>query len=95
MYNINLLRTGKWKAVEAALVEGASIDSTVRVTGVSKPTILKLLRDLGTASALYHDRHVRGLRPKDIQSAEICSFNYCNEKNIETATSASSRAESV
>ena len=34
------------------LVEGMSIRATVRMTGVSKPTILKLLRDLRTACAL-------------------------------------------
>lgn len=40
--------------VVTALVEGASINSVVGMTGVSKPTILKLLADLGTACAKYH-----------------------------------------
>ncbi len=84
---MNQLKTSKRKAVVAALVEGMSINSTVRMTGVSKPTILKLLRDLGTACAIYHDEHVRGLRPERVQSDEIWSFNYCKERTVETAKS--------
>lgn len=61
---MNRLSTSKRKAVVAALVEGASINSTVRMTGVSKPTILKLIRDLGSACEAYHDEHVRGLKPE-------------------------------
>ncbi len=70
---MNRLSISKRKAVIAALVEGVSINSTVRMTGVSKPTILKLLRDLGTACAFYYDEHVRGLRPQRVQTDKICS----------------------
>lgn len=31
------------------------------MTGVAKTTILRLIRDLGEACAVYHDKHVRGL----------------------------------
>jgi hypothetical protein len=41
--------------VIAALVEGASINATSRMTGVAKHTILKLLKDMGCACAAYHD----------------------------------------
>jgi transposase len=44
---MNKLNKEKQKQVVSALVEGASINSVVRMTGVSKPTILKLLADLG------------------------------------------------
>jgi transposase len=37
------------RAAVAALVEGCSIRSTVRMTGVSKNTIAKLLIELGAA----------------------------------------------
>jgi transposase InsO family protein len=43
------------KAVIAALVEGNSIRSTVRMTGVAKNTVAKLLVDLGYACAAHHD----------------------------------------
>jgi len=79
---MNRLKVDKRKAVVAALVEGASVNSTVRMTGVSKPTILKLLRDLGCACAAFHDRTVRGLRPKSIQCDEVWSFIGCKQKNV-------------
>jgi hypothetical protein len=44
---MNILQTEKRVQVVAALVEGNSINSIVRMTGVAKYTILNLLRDLG------------------------------------------------
>lgn len=69
----------------AALVEGCSIRSTVRMTGVSKNTIQKLVADLGLACAEYSDLAMRGLRCKRIQCDEIWGFVYCKEKNIPEA----------
>jgi len=92
---MNRLRTSKRKAVVAALVEGVGINATSRLTDVSKPTILKLLRDLGTACADFHDQTVRGLRPERIQTDEIWSFNYCKQKNVPRATAAPSWAGDV
>lgn len=46
------LATDKRTAVIAALVEGASINATCRMTGVAKHTILKLLKDMGCACAV-------------------------------------------
>lgn len=79
---MNNLNVEKQKAVIAALVEGTSINSTVRMTGVSKPTILKLLRDLGDVCAAYHDKHVRRLKPAQVQTDEIWSFCYAKQKNV-------------
>ena len=42
-------------AVITALVEGCSVRSTSRMTGVVKGTILRLLEDVGTACAEYQD----------------------------------------
>ena len=92
---MNQLGINKRKAVVAALVEGSSINSTVRMTSVSKPTILKLLRDLGSACAAYHDEHVRALKPKRVQADEIWSFNYCKQKNVSTAKAAPEGAGDV
>jgi IS1 family transposase len=68
--------------VVAALVEGNSIRATVRMTGVAKNTVVKLLADLGEACLRYHDSHVRGVRSKRIQCDEIWSFCYAKEKNL-------------
>lgn len=61
---MNRLGVEKKKAVVSALVEGVSINSTVRMTGVAKTTILRLVRSLGHACAAYHNQHVRGLKPE-------------------------------
>lgn len=65
-----------------ALVEGNSIRSTVRMTGVAKNTIVKLLADLGSACAKYHNKHVRDLTSKKIQVDEIWGFCYAKQKNV-------------
>lgn len=82
---MNKLKADKAKAVIAALMEGVGVNATARLTGVSKPTILKLQRDLGLACAAYHDEHVRGLKPASIQCDEIWAFVHCKQKNVATA----------
>jgi IS1 family transposase len=67
--------------VVAALVEGNSIRSTVRMTGVAKNTIVKLLVELGAACYAFHDQHVRGLKCKRVQCDEIWSFVGAKMKN--------------
>lgn len=72
----------KRSQVVAALVEGNSVNSTVRMTGVSKVTILKLLADLGPKCADYQDRNIRNLKSRRIQCDEIWQFCYAKEKNV-------------
>jgi IS1 family transposase len=79
---MNKLSTEKRVAVVAALVEGNSIRATARMTNVSKPTILKLLADLGTVCGDYHDRIVRDVTCKRIQLDEIWSFVGAKQKNV-------------
>ena len=68
--------------VVAALVEGNSVRSTVRMTGVSKNTVIKLLLDLADACAEYHDMHVRGLRVRRLQCDEIWQFVGAKARNV-------------
>lgn len=65
-----------------ALVEGASINATCRMTGAAKHTVLKLLKDLGCAAASYHDQNVRNLRVRRVQADEIWAFVYGKDKNL-------------
>ncbi len=58
------------------------MNSVVRMTGVSKPTILKLLADLGTACAKYQDEKLRNLPCKRVQADEIWSFCFAKDKNL-------------
>jgi IS1 family transposase len=79
---MNRLDKMKQAQVIAALVEGNSIRSTVRMTGVAKNTIVKLLADVGKACAEYQDKTFHNLTCKRIQCDEIWSFCYSKEKNV-------------
>src|SRR5688572_6635571 len=81
LHHMNKLPMAKQVAVVAALVEGNSIRATARMTDVSKPTILKLLADLGTVCATYHDAHVRNVKVQLVQCDEIWAFVGAKQKN--------------
>jgi IS1 family transposase len=68
--------------VISALVEGCSIRAIVRMTGVAKNTVAKLLLDLGEVCAEYHDKHVRNVKCNRIQADEIWSFVGMKQKNV-------------
>ena len=82
---MNQLTTAERAQVVAALVEGNSINSTVRMTGISKPTILKLIRDLGEACQRFHDNRVRGLTCRRLECDEVWAFVHTKEKNVPAA----------
>lgn len=79
---MNRLDDSKRAQVVAALVEGTSIRSTVRMTGVAKNTIAKLLTALGTACSEYLDKTLVNLPSKRIQCDEIWSFVYAKQRNV-------------
>ena len=68
--------------VTSCLLEGCSIRATVRLTGVAKNTIVKLLADLGCSCAGYHNRNVRNLKVRRLQCDEIWSFVGAKAKNV-------------
>jgi IS1 family transposase len=79
---MNRLTIEKQTQVLAALVEGNSIRATVRLTGVAKNTIVKLLAEVGEACEAYHNRVVRNLACQRIQCDEIWSFCYAKDRNL-------------
>lgn len=79
---MNRLNTPKRVQVVSALVEGNSINAIVRMTGVAKHTVLKLIEDMGCACAAYHHRNVRGLRVRRLQCDEIWAFVGAKAKNV-------------
>ncbi len=79
---MNKLSTSKRIQVISALVEGAGVNSVSRMTGVGKPTILRLLANLGKACREYQDRTLRNLTCKRIQVDEIWSFCHGKDKNL-------------
>jgi hypothetical protein len=79
MNRLNIMQRSQ---VIAALVEGTSVNATVRMTGVAKHTILKLLKDIGCVCAEYHNRIVRNVNARRAQCDEIWAFCYAKEKNL-------------
>ncbi len=79
---MNRLSAERRCAVLQALVEGVSIRGTERITGVSKPTILKLLRDMGTVAADQLDKRLRNLPCLRIECDEMWGFIYAKQKNL-------------
>src|SRR5437660_2531665 len=68
--------------VISCLIEGCSIRATVRMTGVAKNTVVKLLADIGCACASYHNRSVRNLKVRRLQADEIWCFVGAKAKNV-------------
>jgi len=79
---MNCLDTAKRAQVISALLEGNSIRSAVRMTGVAKNTVVKLLVEVGAACARYQDEVMRNLSCKRIQVDECWAFCYAKQKNV-------------
>lgn len=80
LVSMNQLDTAKRAQVVRCLVEGNSIRSTVRMTGVAKNTIAKLIPELGRACESYQIDALRNLDCRVVQVDEIWSFVGCKEK---------------
>jgi IS1 family transposase len=78
---MNRLSVEERARIVSCLCEGNSIRATVRMTGASKNTIVKLLANLGRACTEYQDKAFRNLACKRIQCDEIWSFCGAKEKN--------------
>ena len=91
--DMNKLQTAKRAQIIGMLVEGVSMRSITRLTGVSINTVAKLLNEAGKACAAYHDEQVRGIAGhRKIQCDEIWSFVYTKERNVARAKAAPSSA---
>ena len=80
--NMNRLKQERQAQVVRALCEGNSIRGTARLTGVAINTVVKLLRDLGSACLDFQDEVMRELPCKRLQCDEIWSFVYAKAKNV-------------
>ena len=79
---MNKLSSEQQTKVVAALVEGNSIRSTSRMTGVARNTVTTLLLDIAEACAAKHDRYVRNVRVRRLQCDEIWAFVGAKKKNV-------------
>lgn len=71
---MNFLSTEKKLQVISSLIEGNSVRSTERMTGVHRDTICRLLVAVGQNCAELLDSHLRDLRCERIQCDEIWCF---------------------
>jgi IS1 family transposase len=78
---MNRLTNGDRCRVLACLVEGNSIRSTVRITGIAKRTVSRLLIELGQACERFADGAMRNLSCQSIRCDEIWAFVGAKEKN--------------
>src|SRR5829696_1724367 len=62
------------------LVEGSSIRSTERISGVHRDTICRLLRKVGGKCEALLNRLVRGVEVQDVEADELWCFVAMKEK---------------
>jgi len=79
---MNKLDNAKRSQVVKCLVDGVSIRGTVRITGIAKNTVQKLLLDLGDACSKFMEVNIRNVTSKRIQIDEIWSFIYAKNRNV-------------
>jgi transposase-like protein/IS1 family transposase len=76
------MRLPEGKALQCLhlLMEGMSVRSTERITGVHHTTILSLLVMAGERCERLLERRIRRIRVRDVQADEIWGFVWCKEK---------------
>src|SRR5258706_12504459 len=71
---MNVLSREKQAAVIQGLIEGNSIRSVERMTGIHRDTIMRVLRRTGDQCQRIMDERVRNLRCREIQADELWTF---------------------
>jgi IS1 family transposase len=79
---MNRLDASRRAHVVRCLIEGSSINSTCRMTGVAKNTVLKLLVETGSACSAFLDEKMQNLQCRRLQADEAWSFCYCKQKQV-------------
>lgn len=77
------LRVPLPKAVQALSLfcEGMGVRATERLTGLSRKTVLAILRVAGTKCARLLDQRIRGMNCKRVAVDELYSFVECKQQN--------------
>lgn len=79
---MNTLKPEKKVAVLSALVEGCSIRSTSRMTGVHKKTIMKFLHEIGKRCEKILDQRVRAVSCEAVECDEVWTFVRKKERKL-------------
>ena len=79
---MNRLDAARRAQIISSQIEGNSLRSTSRMTGVAINTVVKLAIDAGAACSEYQDRVMRNLNSQRIQVDECWAFCYAKAKNV-------------
>jgi IS1 family transposase len=80
---MNRLKRERQIAVLTALVEGNSVRSTERMTGVHRDTILRLMVNVGEGCRAVSDHLMRGLRCRRIQVDEVWGYILKKQRHVQ------------
>jgi IS1 family transposase len=80
-YRMNRLDSETRTKVINCLIEGCSIRATVRITGVAKKTVMRLVVEVGAVCAEYQSHVFHNLKCRRLQLDELWAWIYCKEKN--------------
>jgi IS1 family transposase len=65
-----------------ALLEGLSVRATARITGTSKGSVLRLIREIGPTCEAFLDRFVRNVEVSDLQLDEVWQYVMAHDRAI-------------
>jgi IS1 family transposase len=88
MTDMNKLSNSERATIIRGLVEGNSIASLVRMTGIAKTTILRLIVQFADVCQQFHDEKVKGLTSRRVQMDEVWAFVGSKENNTDPAKKA-------
>lgn len=80
--DMNRLPLNKQVMLLSMMVEGNSIRSAERMTGVHRDTIMRLVARTGERCAALLNSRLRGLRPKRVQADEIWTYVFKKQARI-------------
>lgn len=79
---MNRLDSRKREQVIAALIEGCSVRSIVRMSGIAKKTVLRLVLEVGAVCSAFQDQAFRNLSCRRLQVDELWAFIGAKQKNL-------------
>lgn len=85
---MNVLAADKKLTIVSALVEGASIRSIERMTGVHRDTIMRLGLNVGNASARFLNARIKNVSARKVQVDEIWTYVFKKQARISIDESA-------
>src|SRR4051795_7708871 len=81
-FAMNVLPQDKQQTIVHLIVEGNSIRSIERLTGVHRDTIMRLLVKIGDKCRAFLDERLRGLKLRHVEMDEIWTFVFVKEGHI-------------